>query len=37
VSRFLGVDEAELLTKVQAEAEMIWAKIPEWDHLETSA
>jgi cytosine/adenosine deaminase-related metal-dependent hydrolase len=30
---FLGVDEAELLSKVQAEAEMIWAKIPEWDVL----
>ena len=29
--RFLGVDEADLLSKVQAEAEKIWAKIPEWD------
>jgi cytosine/adenosine deaminase-related metal-dependent hydrolase len=29
--RFLGVDEAELLAKVQDEAEKIWGKIPEWD------
>lgn len=29
--RFLGVDEEDLLSKVQAEAEMIWGKIPEWD------
>ena len=29
--RFLGVDEEELLSKVRAEAEMIWSKIPEWD------
>ena len=29
--RFLGVDEEDLLSKVQAEAEMIWGKISEWD------
>jgi 5-methylthioadenosine/S-adenosylhomocysteine deaminase len=29
--RFLGVDEAELLTQVQVEAEKIWGKISEWD------
>lgn len=29
--RFLGVDEEDLLAQVQAEGEMIWAKIPEWD------
>jgi cytosine/adenosine deaminase-related metal-dependent hydrolase len=29
--RFLGVDEAELLAKVQEEAERIWGKISEWD------
>ena len=29
--RFLGVDEEDLLSRVQAEAEMIWGKIPEWD------
>jgi cytosine/adenosine deaminase-related metal-dependent hydrolase len=29
--RFLGVDEAELLAKVQEEAEVIWGKISEWD------
>jgi 5-methylthioadenosine/S-adenosylhomocysteine deaminase len=28
---FIGVDEADLLSNVQAEAEMIWGKIPEWD------
>jgi cytosine/adenosine deaminase-related metal-dependent hydrolase len=29
--RFLGIDEDALLDSVQAEAERIWAKIPEWD------
>jgi len=28
---FWSVDETDLLSKVQAEAEMIWGKIPEWD------
>jgi 5-methylthioadenosine/S-adenosylhomocysteine deaminase len=28
---FKGVDEQGLLTAVQAEAERIWAKIPDWD------
>jgi hypothetical protein len=36
-NRFLGVDEAEPLSTVQAEAEMIWAKIPEWDVMGRSA
>ena len=29
--RFVGVDEAALLARVQVEAERIWEKIPEWD------
>jgi len=29
--RFLGIDEDALLDSVQAEAERIWARIPEWD------
>lgn len=29
--QFLGLNEGELLSRVQAEAETIWAKIPEWD------
>lgn len=29
--RFVGVDEMDLLAKVQVEAETIWGKIPEWD------
>jgi 5-methylthioadenosine/S-adenosylhomocysteine deaminase len=35
--RFLGVDEEDLLSKVQTEAEMIWGKIPEWDVMGRSA
>lgn len=29
--RVLGVDEQELLTRTQAEAERLWATAPEWD------
>jgi len=31
--RLVGVDETALLAQVQAEAERIWSKIPEWDFL----
>jgi len=31
--QFLGLDEADLVSRVQAEAEVIWDKIPEWDFL----
>ena len=31
--RFLGLDEADLLSRVQGEAEKIWEKIPEWDFM----
>jgi len=30
---FVGVDEQDLLAKVQAESENIWTKIPEWDFM----
>lgn len=28
---FVGVDEADLLSRLQAEAEKAWSRIPEWD------
>lgn len=36
-SRFVGVNEVELLSQVQAEAEKIWGKISEWDFRRRSA
>lgn len=35
--RFVGVDEVDLLARVQVEAERIWEKIPEWDFLRRRA
>jgi len=29
--RVVGVDEADLRSRVQAEGEVIWEKVPEWD------
>jgi 5-methylthioadenosine/S-adenosylhomocysteine deaminase len=29
--QFIGIDELDLLTKVQSEAEIVWDKISEWD------
>jgi len=31
--QFLGLDEADLVSRVQAEAEVIWGTIPDWDFL----
>lgn len=35
--RFIGLDESDLVIKVQSEAEKIWDKISDWDFMRRSA